>query len=43
MGNTAIGDAVEKAHNILQTPAAASYDEKATIIFATSLNKHCNH
>ncbi|MDQ4015987.1 MAG: tyrosinase family protein [Thermoproteota archaeon] len=33
MGNTAIGDAVEKAHNILQTPAATSYDKKATIIF----------
>lgn len=33
MGNTAIGDAVEQAHNMLQTPAAASYDQKAIIVF----------
>lgn len=33
MGNTAIGDAVEKSHNILQTPAATSYDNRATIVF----------
>ncbi len=33
MGNTAIGDAVEKAHDLLQTPAAAGYDQRAILVF----------
>jgi hypothetical protein len=32
-GNTAIGDAVEKAHALLQTPAAAGYDRRAILVF----------
>ncbi len=32
-GNTSIGDAVEKAHLMLQTPAAAPYAKKAILVF----------
>lgn len=32
-GNTAIGDAVEKAQSMLLTPAAAGYDKQAIIVF----------
>lgn len=32
-GNTSIGDAVERAQNVLSTPAAAGYAKKAIIVF----------